>query len=136
MKFYNGRWEKKMGVHVYCPREIYEYEIGGRAFTFIAPDSHIGHKGMTLDGVNLTFRVTVPHSEVFRIQMVHYMGASDKDPHFPLDIQEEDIQVKERPDCFVLDSGDAQLRIYKENFHQNRNHKMPQRLYRGVKQRL
>ena len=116
MKFYNGRWEKKMGVHVYCPREIYEYEIGGRAFTFIAPDSHIGHKGMTLDGVNLTFRVTVPHSEVFRIQMVHYMGASDKDPHFPLDIQEEDIQVKERPDCFVLDSGDAQLRIYKENF--------------------
>lgn len=114
MKFYNGYWEKKMGVKFFTPKEIYEYRIGEREFTFVAPDTRIEHKGMTLDGLNLTFRITVPHKEVFRIEMVHYMGAADQDPHFPICIQEELLEIEEGKEYFMLTSGRALLRIAKK----------------------
>lgn len=116
MKFYYGRWEKKMGVGVYNPKEIYEYQIAEKKITFIAPDSHIENKGMTLDGVNLTFRISVPREEVFRIEMVHYKGRKNRPPHFELDLQEEKLFVEEQEAWLIVRSGKAELRIGRTDF--------------------
>ena len=116
MKFYNGQWEKQMGVRVFSPKEIYEARIKETAFEFIAPDTHIEHKGMTLDGLNFTFRITVPHAEVFRIQMIHYMGTLERGPQFALNIGDEAFGCEELEERFVLRSGRAQLDIYKSDF--------------------
>lgn len=116
MKFYYGRWEKKMGVGVYNPKEIYEYQIAEKEVTFIAPDSHIENKGMTLDGVNLTFRISVPREEVFRIEMVHYKGRKNRPPHFELDLQEEKLFVEEQEAWLIVRSGKAELRIGRTDF--------------------
>ena len=116
MKFYNGHWEKKMGVKVYNPREIYEYETGPEQLQMIVPDTHIEHKGMTLDGLNFTFWITVPHKEVFRVQVFHYMGVRDQGPHFSLEISEEDLSVTEQEEALVLTSGKAQLKICRSEF--------------------
>lgn len=116
MKFYHGRWEKKMGVSVYEPKEIYEYQIAERELTFLAPDSHIQNKGMTLDGVNFTFRVSVPQAEVFRIEMVHYKGAACRLPHFAIQIHDHAISVEELEQDLIVRSGRAELRIRKQEF--------------------
>lgn len=116
MKFYNGQWEKRMGVKMFHPREIYEYNTGEKEFECIAPDVHIGHRGMTLDGVNFTFRITVPRREVFRIQMFHYMGVVERGPHFDLDLREEDLDVCDQEDRIILTSGRAKLMIHKTDF--------------------
>ncbi len=113
VKFYNGHWEKKPGVRVFNPREIYEYHVGERELTFVAPDSHIENKGMTLDGLNLTFRITVPRPEVFRVQMTHYKGGLDRGPKLPVRIREEELTVEETSEALVLRSGRAELRIMK-----------------------
>lgn len=116
MKFYHGRWEKKMGVGVYNPKEIYEYQIADKEITFIAPDSHIENKGMTLDGVNLTFRVSVPREEVFRVEMVHYKGRKKRAPHFELELRETELSVEEQEEWLIVRSGKAELRIDKADF--------------------
>lgn len=121
MKFYHGRWEKKMGVGVYEPKEICEYQIAERELTFLAPDSRIQNKGMTLDRVNITFRVSVPREEVFRIEMEHYKGGVCRPPHFDVQIHERELSVEESPtplqtareEELVVRSGRAELRIRK-----------------------
>lgn len=123
MKFYHGRWEKKMGVRVYEPKEIYEYQIAERELTFLAPDSPIWNKGMTLDRMNVTFRVSVPREEVFRVEMEHYKGAVCRPPHFDVQIHERELSVEESPtplqtdraeEELVVRSGRAELRIRKQ----------------------
>lgn len=116
MKFYNGHWEKRMGVKMYHPKEIYEYNVEEKAFVCIAPDEHIEHRGMTLDGLNLTFRITVPHPEVFRIQMFHYMGVADRGPHFELEIREEALELSDQEGQIRLKSGKAELILHKRAF--------------------
>lgn len=117
MKFYNGRWEKKMGVGIYCPAQIYEYEIKEREIIFTAPDCCIENRGMTLDRVSITFRVTVPRDEVFRIEAVHYMGVPDRGPRFEVPVQEHaSWSVEEKEEWILLHSGKAELRIHKPAF--------------------
>lgn len=116
MIFYNGHWEKKMGVNVYHPKEIYEYGVEESQLHILAPDTHIFHKGMTLDGLNFTFRITVPHKEVFRVQMFHYMGVKERGPCFSLKIQEENLSVQEQGEFLVLSSGRAQMKIGSKDF--------------------
>lgn len=117
MKFYNGHWEQKMGVRMYHPAEVYEYCLGEQELQLLVPDTHIEHKGMTLDGLNFTFRITIPHPEVFRIQLVHYMGTVKKGPHFILNLREENMLVDDRNEEFVISSGKAQLKIGKQDFY-------------------
>lgn len=116
MKFYHGRWEKKMGVRVYNPSEIYEYQITEKELICIAPDSHIQDKGMTLDGVNLTFRISVPREEVFRIEMVHYQGVRNRTPHFVIQVRDVNWFAEEQKESVILHSGRAELRINRQEF--------------------
>lgn len=116
MKFYNGHWEKRMGVKMFHPKEIYEYSLGEKEVECIAPDAHIEHKGMTLDGVNFTFRITVPHREVFRVQVFHYMGVAECGPQFDLDIKEEELEISDQEAQIILTSGRAKLTIHKTDF--------------------
>lgn len=116
MKFYNGHWEKRTGVKMFHPKAVYEYNIGEKELECIAPDTHVEHKGMTLDGVNFTFRITVPRPEVFRIQMFHYMGVVERGPHFALEMKEEKLDVQDQEDQLILTSGRAKLAIGKADF--------------------
>lgn len=117
MRFYNGRWENKMGVGIYNPKQIYEYKITEKEITVIAPDCCIENRGMTLDRVSFTFRITVPRDEVFWIEAVHYMGVPDRAPHFAVSVQEHVAWfAEEKEEWIILHSGNAELRINKPAF--------------------
>lgn len=54
--------------------------------TLCAPTHHIGTRGDTLGGVNLTLEITTPMEGVIRVKTYHYKGALDDAPKFELNL--------------------------------------------------
>lgn len=116
MKFFNGHWEKKRGVSIYNPKGIYERKRKGGELVFLAPHQKIQGRGMTLDGVVLTFHVSVAADNVFHITVEHYRGVKEAGPEFVLTLQEQPLALTEEEEKLVLLSGVNELHIWKEPF--------------------
>ena len=82
MKFRNGHWLYKEGYACFSPRQVYEITREDGALELCAPTSLITGRGDTLEGINLTIRVTAPMPDVIRIQTWHHLGAVRKGPEF------------------------------------------------------
>lgn len=117
MKFFNGHWEKKRGVSIYNPKEIYEWEKRGEELYFLTPHQKIQGRGMTLDGVVLTFHVSVAQENIFHIVVEHYQGIRKRGPEFVLNMDEQPLPLREEAGKLVLQTGNNELHIWKEPFH-------------------
>lgn len=113
MNFYNGHWEKQYGVTVYHPQEIYEWHSGEEELVFLAPHQKIYGKGMTLDGVVLTFHVSVGPKDTFHIVVEHYQGVVEHGPNFVLTDEKEALDLREEENVLSLCCGESELRIEK-----------------------
>lgn len=116
MKFFNGQWEKAKGVTIYNPKEIYEWWQEGEELVFLAPHQKIMGRGMTLDGVVLTFRVSIAREGIFHIVVEHYQGTRRPGPVFELNIEQQPLELCEQETAFVLCSGKNELHITKDPF--------------------
>ena len=116
MKFFNGNWEKKKGVSVYSPAQIYEWHKTEHELTFLAPHREIANRGMTLDGVVLTFHISVAREGVFHIVVNHYEGVKKKTPSFVVQENLQPLACEETENGFVLKSGENELQITKKPF--------------------
>lgn len=116
MKFFNGHWEKKKGVSVYSPAQIYEWHKTEHELTFLAPHREIANRGMTLDGVVLTFHISVAREGVFHIVVNHYEGVKKKTPSFVVQEKLQPLACEETENGFVLKSGENELQITKKPF--------------------
>lgn len=116
MKFFNGHWEKQYGVSVYSAAQIYEWHQEKENLVFLAPHQKISGKGMTLDGVVLTFHISVAREGIFHIVVEHYKGVKRRGPEFPLNLDEKPLSLQEKDRKFVIGSGKNELRITKEPF--------------------
>lgn len=114
MKFFNGHWEKKKGVSVYSPAQIYEWHKTEHELTFLAPHREIANRGMTLDGVVLTFHISVAREGVFHIVVNHYEGVKKKTPSFVVQENLQPLACEETENGFVLKSGENELQITKK----------------------
>lgn len=113
MKFYNGHWEKQYGVTMYHPQEIYEWHCEEDEFVFLAPHQKIYGRGMTLDGVVLTFHVSVGTEGIFHIVVEHYRGVVEHGPRFELTDEKSPLSLREGEKAFTLCSGENELKIEK-----------------------
>lgn len=116
MKFFNGHWEKRQGVSVYNPKEVYEWRQEDEEFVFLAPHQHIQERGMTLDGVVLTFHISVSRENIFHIVVEHYQGIQECGPHFVLNTEKHSLQMTEEHERFVIQSGYNELHITRKPF--------------------
>ena len=116
MKFFNGHWEKKKGVSVYSPAQIYEWHKTEHELTFLAPHREIANRGMTLDGVVLTFHISVAREGVFHIVVNHYERVKKKTPSFVVQENLQPLACEETENGFVLKSGENELQITKKPF--------------------
>lgn len=116
MKFFNGHWEKKKGVSVYSPAQIYEWHKTEHELTFLAPHREIANRGMTLDGVVLTFHISVAREGVFHIIVNHYEGVKKKTPSFVVQENLQPLAFEVTENGFVLKSGENELQITKKPF--------------------
>ena len=113
MNFYNGHWEKQYGVSMYHPQEIYEWHRGEEELVFLAPHQKIYGKGMTLDGVVLTFHVSVGDNDIFHIVVEHYQGQVERGPDFVVEEKRGPLHLSEEENCLTLCCGESELRIEK-----------------------
>ena len=117
MKFGNGCWLQKEGIECFAPQEAYFVNRDEDAVVICAPTHHIGHRGDTLGGINLTVRITTPAPEVIRVQTSHYLGVQKKGPEFELSMSDSfKGEVEETEDEVIVKSGSLALHINKKNW--------------------
>ncbi len=116
MKFFNGHWEKAKGVTVYNPQMVYEWTRQGEELMFLAPHQKIEGRGMTLDGVVLTFHVSIVREGIFHIVAEHYQGGSRPGPEFILNPEGQPLSLQEKEDKFIVSTGKNELHIAKDPF--------------------
>lgn len=116
MNFYFGHWEKAKGITMYHPKEIYEWKKTEKKFTFLAPHQKIHGRGMTLDGVVLTFEISVAREGIFHVVVEHYKGQQEKGPEFALSLEEVPLKGEEAENSFTFTSGKNTLCLTKDPF--------------------
>jgi len=112
MKFTDGYWLIREGIHAHfaaCPAEI---EHRGNELIVYAPEKPIGHRGDTLNMQLLTVRYSSPMKNVIRVWISHFEGETDNRPRFPLEIDSSfipSIRILEKE--AVLESGELSVSI-------------------------
>ncbi|MGM9604173.1 MAG: alpha-xylosidase [Faecousia sp.] len=115
MKFSNGCWLQKEGCACFSPAEVYFSKMEQDAVTICAPTLKIRHRGDTLDGVNLTIKVSAPYPEVLRIQTYHHMGLKERFPQFECaPAQKGNLTAEETEEKLIISSGTLRMEICKD----------------------
>lgn len=116
MKFSNGCWLQKENCECFSPAQVYFSKIEQDMVTICAPTSHIGHRGDTLGGINLTIQITAPYPEVLRVQTYHHMGVQKKAPSFEIAApQSGNLKAEETEEKLIVSSGTLRIEVEKSN---------------------
>lgn len=116
MKFSNGCWLNKDGITRYSSQEVYSSSFNEKVLTMHAPCNRINHRGDTLGGPVITYKISSPFENVLRIRAYHYMGAQDVGPHFEVNEEDTKLNKIENEDFIEIKSGDLKVKINKKNF--------------------
>lgn len=117
MKFENGCWINREGYTIIPAVEIYYTTIKENEVLLTVPTMHIRGKGDTLNGINLTVRVSSPKEDIIRFQIWHHTGIKKKFPKFDLELTEAiPIDAKETEEDVIVISGNIKLEIRKSDF--------------------
>lgn len=115
MKFHNGCWLLKEGYGSFSPQQVYEIRKSEYEVQLCAPTRKILKKGDTLDGINLTIRVTAPMPEMVRVKVIHHKGVQRKEPEFALNLPGLS-PLKEEGNLLKVISGHLALVVDKEDW--------------------
>lgn len=114
LKIYHGIWEKQKGVSVYPAAQVYEWKEQEGELLFLAPHRKICGRGMTLDGVVLTFHVSVAREGIFHIIVEHYQGVKRRGPEFSLNLDGQPLSLRDQENELMIRSGNNELCITKD----------------------
>ncbi len=110
MKFQNGCWLLKEGFASFSPQQIYDSRIAEDEVVICAPTAVVNGRGNTIDGINLTLRITAPAPEVIRVQVWHHKGGLKKGPAFELaEPCGQALRVEETDGTLTVKSGHLSL---------------------------
>ncbi|MCI9337002.1 MAG: alpha-xylosidase [Lachnospiraceae bacterium] len=110
MKFQNGCWLLKEGFASFSPQQIYDSRIAEDEVVICAPTAVVNGRGNTIDGINLTLRITAPAPEVIRVQVWHHKGGLKKSPAFELaEPCGQALRVEETDETLTVKSGHLSL---------------------------
>ncbi len=112
MKFTDGNWLMRQGVHAFYPAEAYDHVPMPNDLTVYAPTKHIAQRGDTLTGPLLTVQFSAPLADVIRVKLTHFAGQQPRSPQFSLrsDAAAE-MKVSDDDDGTILTSGALAVRV-------------------------
>ena len=117
MKFNNGGWVNKEGTELFSPAQVYFTKITENELTICAPSHKIPHRAYSLQGANLTIRITAPAPDIFRIRISHNLGVQKKSPEFALNQEELQLLTEEQDNTLIITNGDFKIQINKSDWN-------------------
>lgn len=84
MKFTDGYWLMRKGLHAAYPAQAYDIVTTSDTMTVYAPTQRIRHRGDTLTGPLLTVEFSSPMADVIRVKLTHFAGQRPPSPQFEL----------------------------------------------------
>ena len=86
MKFSDGFWLMRAGVHASHPAEVLDgaATAGPGSLLVYAPTRRIRHRGDLLTGPAVTLSCTAPMPEVIGVEIIHFAGGTPQEPQFQL----------------------------------------------------
>ncbi len=109
MKFSNGCWLNQLGLEVSSPKEVFEVIQKENSVEVITPCQFIQTRGDTLGGPVLTYEISSPLKDVFKVRISHYKGGKAKEPNFKLHTQQQSIEVTKIANGIEVTSGQMSL---------------------------
>ena len=84
MKFTDGFWLLRAGVHASHPAEVLDTTAGPGSLVVYAPTKRIRHRGDLLTGPAVTLSFTAPMPDVIGVEIIHFAGGTPRQPQFQL----------------------------------------------------
>lgn len=78
MRFTDGFWQTRPGVHALYATEVFDIEAADRSLTVTAPTTVIASRGDTLNRPALTVTLSSPLADVIRVRIEHYQGVREE----------------------------------------------------------
>ena len=114
MKFTDGYWLVREGMHPLHPAEAYDIWPGDDAMTVYAPTARIVGRGDVLNRPVATITYSSPVEDVIRVRIEHHQGARDPGPAFALKGAERvPVKVAIDAEAGVLTSGALSVRVHR-----------------------
>ncbi|RYG35174.1 alpha-xylosidase [bacterium] len=116
MKFTDGNWMHRKGVTAHYATEVYDAAVTEREVRLTVPCHNIRHRGDTLGGVVLSYRIGSPAPDVLRVRIAHFEGGAGSEPTFPLDLPEAGLQTTVSDEAVSITSGRLRAEFDRKSF--------------------
>lgn len=97
------------GFQVEYANMIYDIKIEKKKVTLYCPLKEVKDKGQTLDGGMITIEISAPAKETFKIREYHHKGTRNLGPHFSINEEFLDLNVKQNDEVLTIQNGDAKI---------------------------
>ena len=84
MKFSDGYWMMRAGVHASHPVEVLDATPGDGSLVVYAPTQRIRHRGDLLRGPAVTVSFSAPMPDIIGVEITHFAGGTPREPRFQL----------------------------------------------------
>ncbi len=116
MKFTDGYWLMREGVHAHYPAQAYDVAATPQGLTIYAPTRPIRHRGDTLTGPLLTVELSSPMPDVVRVKLTHFAGQQPKHPQFTVfEAPDTKVSVSVDEAAAMLTSGRLAVRVPRDD---------------------
>jgi alpha-D-xyloside xylohydrolase len=88
MKFSDGYWMMRAGVHASHPVEVLDATPGDGSLVVYAPTQRIRHRGDLLRGPAVTVSFSAPLPDIIGVEITHFAGGIPREPRFQLSARE------------------------------------------------
>lgn len=112
MKFTDGNWLIRKGVHPSYAAQAYDVESSANSITVFATTSVINDRGQTLGGPALTVNIGSPMADVVRVKITHFSGEQVRTPSYVLEpATDHPVTVTDDSEFATVTSGRLTARI-------------------------
>lgn len=114
MKFTDGYWQIREGVHMQHPVDVRELKEKNGKLTAYMATKPVVIKGDTLNGTMLTAEISSPIPDVIKVRWIHHAGVKQVGPEFETLVDaNHSVSVEHDEQYTTLTSGGLQARIRK-----------------------
>jgi alpha-D-xyloside xylohydrolase len=114
MKFTDGYWQVREGLHLQNPIEIRDMKIDANSITTFSATKVVRTKGDTLNATLLTQKFSSPIPDVIKVQFYRHIGKAQKGPEFEIhNIEGHQVGIKQNEEQAIFTTGRLSVRIGK-----------------------